>query len=294
MKKTLSLDRFVRLPLVFLTTSFLFFCTSVFAGKSAQTAMAWVDLYSADTSASINFYQQLLGWQAKPVNSGGKNYHLFWYQGNPVAGLLARPTSREGSTGGLWIGSFPTPGKDIPLRIKAFETTGANLLLAPHDFAVYGKRAVLADTGGAVFALLDSTKGDAASLVGSPWIWSQLFSQHPQRSSELYAQSFSYQVVSGPELKDQKTYLLQAQGENLAGVVQLPKNLPQRDMWVNFIAVDNLQETLDKAASLGAKLIYQSEGARHLAIISDPSGAVLGLAECLVAPGQQEVSNANL
>ena len=294
MKKTLSLDRFVRLPLLFLASSFLFFCTSVFADKSPQAAMAWADLYSADTSASIDFYQQLLGWQAKPVTSDGTNYHLFWYQGKPVAGMLARPSSREGSVDGLWIGSFSTPSKDIPLRIKAFEAAAAKLLLAPHDFAIYGTRAVLADAGGAVFALLDCTEGNTSPLVGSPWVWSQLFAQHPQRSSELYAQSFGYHVISGPELKGQRTYLLQAQGENLAGVVQLPKNLPQRDMWVNFIAVDNLQETLDKAAILGAKLIYHSEGVRPLAIISDPSGAVLGLAERLVIPGQQEVSNASL
>lgn len=63
-----------------------------------------------------------------------------------------------------------------------------------------------------------------------------------------------------------------------ASIVKLPESFEQRDRWVNFIEVENIDTILSKATDNGATIIYQPESI-GLAIIADPNGALLGLTQ---------------
>jgi hypothetical protein len=46
------------------------------------------------------------------------------------------------------------------------------------------------------------------------------------------------------------------------------------DNWVPYIKVDNVDQTVEKARNLGAKLITQD---KNVALLFDPTGAVFGI-----------------
>ena len=240
-----------------------------------QGKIIWADLYTGDVNASVNFYTDTFDWTVKKFGEKNDSYYLLFDGTQPIAGVLSRPTKRNKTETALWVGSISTD--NIQTRIDNAATHNATILLKPHDFALYGKRAVIADPQGGVIALLDITNTDQAKhKISKKWNWAQLFSVDTHKAASFYQQTFNYSIDEITE--NQHNYYLSQQDEVMASIVKLPSSFEQRDRWVNFVEVDNLISTLKKATENGAAILYQPEG-RHLAIIADPHGALLGLTE---------------
>lgn len=240
-----------------------------------QGKIIWADLYTGDVNASVNFYTETFDWTVKKFGENNNSYHLLFDGTQAIAGILSRPTKRNKSETALWVGSIAT--NNIQTRVNEAASQNATVLLKPHDFALYGKRAVIADPQGGVIALLDITNTDQAQQkISKKWNWAQLFSVDTQKAASFYQQTFNYKIDEVTE--NQSNYYLSQQDEVMASIVKLPSSFEQRDRWVNFVEVESLLSTLNKATENGAAILYQPEG-RHLAIIADPHGALLGLTE---------------
>jgi predicted enzyme related to lactoylglutathione lyase len=255
-------------------------CGQVFANEGIeqeqQGKLVWGDLYSSDVNASIGFYNKTFGWTTKKFGKNNARYHIFFDGIEPVAGVISRPTQRNQTDKALWIGSFTT--KNIETVVAKAVDKKATVILKPHDFKYYGKRAVIADPQGGVVALLElDPTNDNLEKISNKWNWAQLFSVNTSKAASFYQHSLDYNVENVGESKQH--YYLAQQGEVRASVVELPDSFEQRDRWVNFIEVDNLTSTLEKAIKNGAEIIYKPNENNRLAIIADPSGALLGLTE---------------
>jgi len=260
---------------------------SIFAEQSNSTAeqaieqemqgkLVWGDLYSSDVNASIDFYNKTFGWTTKKFGKDNTRYHIFFDGVEPIAGVISRPAQRNQTERALWIGSFTT--KNIQKIVTKAVDKKATVILKPHDFKYFGKRAVIADPQGGIVALLELDKiNENHKKISNKWNWAQLFSVDTTKAATFYQHSFDYNVEDIGESKQH--YYLAQQGEFRASIVDLPDSFEQRDRWVNFIEVDNLTSTLDKAIENGAEVIYKPDESNQLAIISDPSGALLGLTE---------------
>jgi len=244
--------------------------------QEQQGRLVWGDLYSSDVNASIDFYNKIFGWTTKKFGEKNARYHIFFDGAEPIAGVISRPAQRNQTEKALWIGSFTT--KNIEIVVTKAVDKRATIILKPHDFKYYGKRAVIADPQGGVVALLelDPNNGNHKK-ISNKWSWAQLFSVDTSKAASFYQHSLDYNVEDVGESKQH--YYLAQQGEVRASVVELPDSFEQRDRWVNFIEVDNLTSILEKAIKNGAEIIYQPNKNNQLAIISDPSGALIGLTE---------------
>lgn len=271
----------------FLLLSLLLSSQFVLAGQSESTEkqsvelpplgkLVWSDLYSSNVDTSIAFYNKVFGWTAQKFDKHNTRYHLFYDGDEPIAGLLSRKTQRNKTEEALWIGSFTT--NNIKNVVKNAEEQKATILFKPHDFDLYGTRAVLADPQGGVVALLELVPTNAQhKIISHKWQWAQLFSINTSKAADFYRQSFNFEVDDIDNNKN--SYYLSQQGEVRASIVKLPASFEQRDRWVNFMKVDDLSTLLKKVHENGGDVIYETTEGDPLAIISDPNGALLGLTE---------------
>ncbi|GAA0812457.1 VOC family protein [Colwellia asteriadis] len=244
-------------------------------GKIIQGQIIWGDLYTGNVQASLDFYTATFGWTTKTFGQDNTRYHLLYDGDQAIAGVLKRPTQRNKTESALWIGSFAT--NNVQLAVNNASNKQATIMLAPHNFALYGERAVIADPQGAIVALLDlDEKKQSHQNISAKWDWAQLFSVNTQKAADFYRDAFSYSIEQVENNKG--SFYLLKQEILRASIVSIPASFEQRDRWVNFVVVDNLAKTLVAADKNGAEIIYQPQGAQ-VAIIADPQGALLGLTE---------------
>lgn len=242
--------------------------------QSNEGKIVWADLYTGNVQTSLDFYTNTFGWSVKEFDEQNARYHLLYDGSHPIAGVIKRPAERNQSENSLWIGSVAT--NDVQQSVDSAVTHKATVIFPTHDFALYGKRAVIADPQGAIIAFLDLDENNKAhQSIAKKWDWAQLLSTNPQKAAEFY-QHFGY-TTEKVENNQGSFYLIKQQTLR-ASIVALPKSVEQRDKWINFVTVNNLADVLSKATKNGATIVYQPV-AGQLAIITDPNGAILGLAE---------------
>ena len=243
--------------------------------QSQHGKLIWADLYTSDVKESLDFYTDTFGWTVRKFGKDNDKYHLLYDGEQAIAGVLSRSAQRNKTETALWIGSISTDS--VQTRALSASNNSAKIILAPHNFALYGERAVIADPQGGIIAFLDISDADKAQRkISQKWNWAQLFSTDTQKAAAFYQSTFDYNIEEVAQ--SQGNYYLSQDGEVNASIVNLPASFEQRDRWVNFVEVNSLADTVSKAVKNGAEIIYQPKD-RHLAIIADPNGALLGLTE---------------
>lgn len=102
-----------------------------------------------------------------------------------------------------------------------------------------------------------------------------------ERAKKFYADTlgWTYEAIQSP---DGSTYwVASAEGQPVAGIFDL--NGPEYDgvpeSWMAYIAVDDIDTRLRKAAQAGAKVMKEPldvPGVGRIAILSEPGGAGIG------------------
>lgn len=117
--------------------------------------------------------------------------------------------------------------------------------------------------------------------------WNELITADPKASADFYGKLFGWQAVpftpkgapaGGPPYTLFKT---DANDMGAGGMMQAPApGVPTH--WLPYVVVENVEQSLATAASLGAKVLLPvmpvGEVGR-IAVIQDPQGAAIGLHE---------------
>jgi uncharacterized protein len=116
----------------------------------------------------------------------------------------------------------------------------------------------------------------------NPFVHVELATTDLAKARAFYQNLFDWKLEDVP-MGDGETYTLVQVGENGYGVgggmIKAPMpGLPSN--WMAYVSVDDLEAATEKAKSLGAAVIRDITpvpGVGAFSIISDPTGAVLGL-----------------
>jgi len=114
-------------------------------------ALAWVQLNASDPAKAKPFYTALLGWKANdmPDPSTGGQYTMFMKADGPAGGMMAMPPGVDAPS--HWLQYFGAA--DVQATHDKAVSLGARSYVKPTEIPGMGWFAVLADPGGAVFAL---------------------------------------------------------------------------------------------------------------------------------------------
>jgi len=252
-------------------------------GEHHVGKMIYAELVTPDLAAAMRFYGQLFGWSFAEQQGDGITYASASLDGRPVAGLIQKALPRSAPRAPAWLTLMAVSDAD------AAEATalahGAKLLFAPHDLPNLGRKAVLADPQGAVFALLASASGDPPDYLAAPgeWIWSSLITTDPDKDAAFYQALFGFDVFELPADPGAEHLLLASHNYARASVNSLPgKDGDNHPHWINFIRVLDADKTAAQVVALGGRVLVQPRLDRHggkVALVADPAGAPFGLLE---------------
>lgn len=237
---------------------------------------SWIDVTTADLSATVEFLKELFGWNAVDTGEQAGHYTMFDIGGKRVA--AASPQMPDATGPSEWTTYITVADADATFAMAG--ELGATTLVAPMDVFDAGRMAVLRDPTGGDFAIWQPGASIGAELVNEPnsLCWNELVTRDPDALLPFYSSLFGWEVVM-QEAGDGTTYrVLELEGRPVAGCIQMddkwPEGLPTH--WMVYFAVEDCDASAERARSLGGVVHVEPTDipVGRFAIIQDPGGAV--------------------
>ena len=116
--------------------------------------------------------------------------------------------------------------------------------------------------------------------MSNPFVHVELVSTDVAKAKSFYGKLFRWKLED-VDMGDM-TYTLIRVGEGTGGGLMKNPVSDGHSMWIAYVKVANVKAATKKAKALGAKIkkdVTEVKGAGSLSIITDPTGAMLGLWE---------------
>jgi len=111
--------------------------------------------------------------------------------------------------------------------------------------------------------------------------WNELMTRDPERAKRFYSKTIGW-TFDGMPTPEGDTYWVAMMGGRPAGGI-LPIGRPEYagvpEMWMSYLAVDNVDARVKQALAAGAKLmrpIFDIPQVGRIALLSEPGGAAVG------------------
>lgn len=237
--------------------------------------VVWYNLASPNPDASRVFYETVFGWNTVPYGDDKKKIWVFRDGDQPVA-LMALYDSDNNS--GEWIGAISVP--DVAEATDIAKSQGARIMRKPDQIENQGTISFVQDPQGAHFSLIKLANGDPDVEVAptNHFLGLELWSNDPSQSQSFYKSVVGYEAASTQQ--GSIDYTVFKMGDmNCAGMLQNPSTAV-RSHWLPYIRVADVNATLAKAKTAGAKVLIEPNASIRngsVAVILDPTGAPLAL-----------------
>ncbi len=257
--------------------------TSPFKGSELSSTpllgkFVWRDLVTENPDAVKPFYAALFGWQFEEGRALGAPYTLVKSGGQYIAGISKTRRAKPEQAVSQWL-SFMSVA-DVDRAVEQTRTAGGSLVAGPQDLPNIGRGAVVLDPDGAPLGLLRSRIGDPADTAEpamNRFLWTEHLSRNPQASADFYASLAGFEVrkmdFGG------RSYWVLVHGRERAALLRNPTGVDQ-PIWLASVRVADPAASAERAAQLGGRVLQAPRADLRngtLALIADPSGAVLAL-----------------
>ena len=246
-------------------------------GAHIPGKVIWHDLLTDDVDSARHFYGELFGWKFESPTVGQNSaYTLITLNGSRIGGMIDATKIRADVDLTQWVSVLSV--EDVDAATALFKTSGGTVFTEPTDLTDRGRISVVADSQGALVALLHTEGGDPKDQepqIGG-FLWDELWTDDPNQSIDFFRELVAYEdntvAIEGEEYR----YLSSA-GEPRVGIRKNP--LPGlTPTWVTFIRVEDPAAITARVEELGGKVFVQAQTnpiGGQVAIIADPAGAGL-------------------
>jgi predicted enzyme related to lactoylglutathione lyase len=280
--------RSCHLPVLIVLVGALAACTSAggpdlsemsFSDEPLLGKLVWYDLITDDAEAARSFYGGLFGWSfEKTRGPRGNDYYLVRDGGIYLGGVVPIGDPGDGSELSRWLPYASVA--DVDSSVARARLEGAEVAVEPLEVGL-GRVAAVVDPQGAAFGLARSDIGDPddATTAGAPGrvVWAELLADDAAAAASFYEAVVGYGVRT-VERQGGVYTLLVADGRVRAGI--LPNPTDWKSQWLLYFGVADPAAAAVRAEALGGRILLAPtpevrDG--RIAIVSDPSGAVLVL-----------------
>ena len=254
-------------------------------GQYTPGRWVWGDLVTADVAAAADFYGQVFGWTYETYGGDDDHdtYTLVLADGLPIGGMVFDQRAMKGKVpSARWVGLVSVA--DVGAAADAVTKGGGKVVYAPTMLGLRGETAIFQDPEGTFFGVVRSKHGDPPDYFGDlhEWVWLDLWTSDVERAAKFYAEVVGYQVRPLPDDRLRHGVHLVSGDYVRAGVMQ---KADARDsaVWLPYVRVADAKAAADKAGAAGGKVLREpvSIGRAIVAIIADPTGAPVGIAQLL-------------
>jgi len=260
-------------------------------GQHTPGRWVWGDLVTSDVAVAADFYGQVFGWTFETY--GGENdletYTLALADGLPIGGLVFDQRAlKDKVPSARWIGLISVP--NVRAAADAVTQAGGKVMVAPVMLGERGETAVFQDPEGTPFGVVRSRNGDPADYAGdvNEWVWLDLWTGDVGRAADFYRTVVGYEVLPLQQEGLRKGVHLVSGGFVRAGIME-KKDDRETAVWLPYLRVADATATVGKARAAGGKVIRDpvNLGRAIVAIIADPTGAPVGVAQLLDPEAQR-------
>lgn len=252
-------------------------------GQHTPGRWVWGDLVTSDVAVAADFYGQVFGWTFETYGDENdlETYTLALADGLPIGGLVFDQRAlKDKVPSARWIGLISVP--DVRAAADAVTKAGGKVVVAPVMLGERGETAVFQDPEGTPFGIVRSRNGDPADYAGdvNEWVWLDLWTGDVGRAADFYRTVVGYEVLPLQQEGLRKGVHLVSGGFVRAGIMQ-KKDARDSSVWLPYLRVADAAATVSKARAAGGKVIREpvSLGPAIVAIIADPTGAPVGIAQ---------------
>lgn len=249
--------------------------------KLPAGAPCWIDLLTSDPAGARDFYNALFGWTYETGDEelyGG--YTMAFKDGRSAAGMMKKNADDAGYPD-MW--SVYLRSDDIEATVAAASQNGGVVYMAPMEVPEQGKMAMIGDSAGASIGVWEfggHTGFQAIAEVGAA-AWFENMSKDYPASLDFYRSVFNWELTAMPGGDDFKYSTMSAGADPMAGIMDASGFLPEQvpSFWQVYFCVENTDDSVEKAVSLGATLTQPTEDTPfgRMAGLTDPTGAAFRL-----------------
>lgn len=245
-------------------------------------SFTWYDFNSADIGPARRFYTELMGWGQEQWGPAEGGYPMFTLGGMPIGGYRQLPPEAvEGGCPNAWLAYVTV--SDVDATVARAVQAGGRTHVPATDIPQVGRFAVLRDPLGAhlaVFKGLDESPTIPHMDEPGMFSWHELATSDLEAAFTFYRDVLAWKVAHDMDMgEDMGLYrIFHSSGDALGGMYRAPEGAPQG--WLLYLRVRDLDVSLQKAESLGAKRILDPQevpGGSRVVQLVDPQGAMFAL-----------------
>ena len=241
----------------------------------------WVDLSADDVAAAERFYRELLGWSTTTIESPMGEYHVGSVGEREVAGMMAKSPEMAAAPSMWTVFVFV---EDLDATLELVRSAGGDVLQPPFEIPGGARVSVVADAGGAMFALISARPQPGPYLVTDDGAvgWVELMTRDTGAAMSFYERVLGWTAET--QDADGTPYTtFRLDGQEVAGMIPTPEHLPPEvpDSWSVYFNVGSCESALERIEALGGSVILGPlpTPMGPFAVASDPEGAVFQLME---------------
>ena len=248
--------------------------------KHEPGMFSFADLGTPDLAGSKQFYSTFLGLEVYEIPlPDGTEFCMLRKRGKSAFSLYAMPDELKQMTGGqpVWQSYFTVvSADDTSARIKEL---GGHVAQEPIDVMDAGRLLVAQDPTGAAFSVWQPRAQIGAEVFGEhgALVWNELYTRDTTAAAQFYTSLFGWSVEQTQSGDGGEYNLFSLGGKPAAGMMAIREEWgPMPPNWSIYLAVANLDDSLERLQSLGGQQISPAmavDGVGRFAFICDPQGA---------------------
>jgi uncharacterized protein len=248
----------------------------------------WVELNTVDALAANRFYGEMFGWRRSfmPLEDGSF-YTMLQLDGKDVGAfheIYDGAVAAEAAPG--WRLYIATDNVDKSVQTAL--ALGGALLSPPVEVSDVGRVAVMQDPTGAIFALWQARNHIGAEVINQSGAlsWQELLTTDFETAKHFYSNLFGWQTQTrAAGARSYTTFKPKKSLQESGGIQPLQGSLRETlsengSQWLASFAVENFEQSLQKAQRLGANLKTapaEVPPVGRSAVLEDPQGALFSL-----------------
>jgi uncharacterized protein len=231
----------------------------------------WHEQVSDNPKQAQEFYTQLFGWGTEVFKPGEVDYTMITSGGQSHGGFSK---ALEGAPPPHWLSHVRVENFDE--TIEKAKGAGGKLAAGPFEMGEVGRMAIIADPQGAYVSVYQpEEEGPPSEGV---FVWDELGTTDADGAQRFYETVFGWTTSDmGPDYGGYRIFNVGETG--IAGLMTNPdESIPAQ--WQPYVAVENPDATVAKAAELGGSTIMEPMDVPkvgRIAVLRDPQGASFGI-----------------
>ena len=252
-----------------------------------QGTPCWTDLSTTDQNGAKEFYSKIFGWEYQDIPMGDDQvYSMATIDGSEAAAIFTQ-VAQESEAGVPSHWNVYIAVDDLDAIASKLPDLGGTLIADELDEDESGRMMVAQDPSGAFISFWQAKENIGAEVRDEhgALTWAEVLTSDQESAGKFYSELLDVTIMDSgmPTPEGDPYHMIFVDGEPTAGIMTLPPNLVEMNVpphWEVYFRVDDAHAVAEKAASMGAQIMFGPEVlpmVGTIGVLQDPQGAVFGI-----------------